>query len=164
MPAEDYDMWIHISRFGKMANLPSIEFNLRTHDSNTSSLNSQKQKNILLSLRSRYFTEILKLEIQENENILLNNITYNSSFTITEVNKVERLFDKIRTSNYETETLNKKDLDFWLFYFWTKVCFKNVSFKIIVIRLVKWYNSPLFNQFVFLRLIKRIIIYKLKYR
>ena len=68
MPAEDYDMWMKISKFGKMANLPSIEFNLRTHDNNTSSLNKQKQKNTLLSLREKYFNEVLHLKIEENEN------------------------------------------------------------------------------------------------
>lgn len=163
MPAEDYDMWIHISQFGKMANLPSIEFNLRTHDSNTSSLNSQKQKNILLSLRDRYFSEILQLKIQENENNLLSSITYSSSFTNIEVNEIERLFIKIRTSNFASGILDKKDLDFWLLYFWTKVCFKNSSFKTLFIRSVNWFNSPLFNGFIFLRLTKRLIIHKLKH-
>ena len=156
MPAEDYDMWIRISKFGKMANLPSIEFNLRTHDNNTSSMNSQKQKNILLDLRDRYFHEILQLKILESENNLLSNITYGSSFTNIEVNEIERLFFKIRTSNFTTGILDKADLDFWLLYFWTKVCFKNVRFKTLFIRSVKWCKSSLFNGFVFFKITKTI--------
>lgn len=163
MPAEDYDMWIRISQFGKMANLPSIEFNLRIHNSNTSSLNSQKQKKILLSLRDRYLSEILQLKIQDNENNLLSSITYSNSFTNIEVIEIERLFLKIRTSNFTTGILDKADLNFWLLYFWTKVCFKNVTFQTLFIRSVKWYNSTLFNGFVFLKLLKRLILHKLKY-
>lgn len=163
MPAEDYDMWIKISKFGKIANLPSFEFDLRTHDSNTSSLNGQKQKRILLDLRYKYFDKILEFKIQDHENNLLSSITYSSSFTDSEVNEIERLFLKIRTSNLTTGILDKDDVNFWLLYFWTKVCFKNASLKAFFIRGLKWFNSSLFNGFVLLILLKRLIIHKLKY-
>ncbi len=163
MPAEDYDMWMQISQFGKMANLPSIEFNLRTHDNNTSSLNSQKQKNILLRLRYKYFIEILQLEIQDKENNLLSSITYSTSFTNTEIKEIETLFLKIKSNNCVTGILDKKDLDFWLLYFWTKVCFKNLNTLNLFFKSIKWFNSYLFNWFIFLRLSKRLIISKLKY-
>jgi len=163
MPAEDYDMWMKISKFGKMANLPSIEFNLRTHDNNTSSLNSKRQKNTLLNLREKYFNEILHFEIQENENSLLSGITYNSSFTNIEINEIENLFSKIRTSNFETGILNKADLDFWLLYFWTKVCFKNLTSKNLFSRALVFFKSPIFKIPYFLRLTTRLINYKHKY-
>jgi glycosyltransferase involved in cell wall biosynthesis len=163
MPAEDYDMWMNISKFGKMANLQSIEFNLRTHDNNTSLLNSQRQKKILLVLREKYFNEILNLKIQENENNLLSGITYNSYFTNIEINQIENLFSKIITSNFENDILNKSDLDFWLLYFWTKVCFKNLRSKNLLTQLLIYFRSPIFKIISFLHLSKRLIIHKLKY-
>jgi glycosyltransferase involved in cell wall biosynthesis len=163
MPAEDYDMWMRISKYGKMANLPSIDFNLRTHDNNTSSLNIQKQKNILLVLRETYFSEILKLKINENENNLLSSITYNSNFTTTEILEIESLFHKIKVNNSETGILNKGALDFWIFYFWTKVCFKNVGLNNLLIRSKKWFNSSLYNNIVLVKLTTRLFIQKFKY-
>ena len=162
MPAEDYDMWMRISKFGKLANLPSIEFNLRTHDNNTSSLNLQKQKKILLILRDSYFSEILKLKISENENNLLSSITYNSKFTNTDILEIGILFSKIKVSNFKTGVFVSDDLDFWLLYFWTKACFKNLEVNNFLNRTLVWFNSSLFSGRVFLRLINRLVIHKLK--
>jgi glycosyltransferase involved in cell wall biosynthesis len=163
MPAEDYDMWIRISDFGKIANLPSVEFNLRTHDRNTSSLNVQKQKRILLELRDKYFSENLKLKIDTNENELLSKLTYSNSFSSIEITELEQLFTKIKISNFATNILNRADLDFWLLYFWTKACFKNAEFKYSFNRYLSWLKSPLFIFPTFFELTKRLIIHKLKY-
>ena len=32
--AEDYDLWVRISRFGKIANIPEVLFLRRVHDEN----------------------------------------------------------------------------------------------------------------------------------
>ncbi len=163
MPVEDYDMWTQISKFGKMANLPSIGFKLRIHGNNTSTLNFDKQKKILLNLRENYLIENLQFKIDKGDNSLLNMITYSSLFTNSEISGIESLFLKIRDSNFSSSFLNSKDLDFWLLYFWTKVCFKGLGPKEFFIRLPKWFNSSLFDWFVLLRLTKRLFIHKLKY-
>jgi glycosyltransferase involved in cell wall biosynthesis len=163
MPAEDYKMWVSISKFGKLANLSFAKFYLRIHDNNTSARNIQKQQQALLKIRKEYILEIFNIDLSLYENNLLNGIIYNYRFSNLEIFEIETLFSKIKLVNLKSGVLNKSDLDFWLFYFWTKVCFKNIYFKNLFYRFVRWFNSPLFSFLIFLKFAKRFFLHKFKY-
>jgi len=95
--AEDFDLFLKLSSFGKLSNLDDRLIYLRKHDENISHLNAQEQiKNTIIS------REIFKL----NSKHTVKQIDYESCNLKVENNFLKRLYIKIHTSIVKLDNLS----------------------------------------------------------
>jgi glycosyltransferase involved in cell wall biosynthesis len=123
MPAEDFYLWLQISKFSKIVNLPDTLIKYRVHSNNTSSLNKQLQISKLLLIRSDVLKHILGVELSERENFLLSSITYEDNFESDNLIEIEEILLKLL--KVSLGSIYFDHIRFWAFYFWVKICIKN---------------------------------------
>ena len=55
-PAEDYDLWVRLSTFGKLHNLEDCLLKYRIHDSQVSNVRKRSQENVAIEIRFKLLT------------------------------------------------------------------------------------------------------------
>jgi glycosyltransferase involved in cell wall biosynthesis len=101
-PAEDYDLWVRLLSFGKMANIKEVLLEYRLHDNQVSIIRRQRQ------LESKYQTRINILkyvdnEISEQEANILRNTFQNGLSTFKELKQLAGLIDRLTCKNKEVK-------------------------------------------------------------
>jgi glycosyltransferase involved in cell wall biosynthesis len=77
-PSEDYDLWMRMSLYGKIRNIPEVLLNYRDHNNQVSKLRSKEQKNKNIKIRSRILDRLYSGSSSFNIN---ENIDFNSRNT-----------------------------------------------------------------------------------
>jgi glycosyltransferase involved in cell wall biosynthesis len=69
-PAEDYDMWVRLSSFGTIVNIPEPMLQYRVHDNNESIIKKEKQEQAVFITRKKLFQSLDNQIIDSNLDLI----------------------------------------------------------------------------------------------
>ncbi|MEM4406818.1 MAG: glycosyltransferase [Candidatus Methanomethylicaceae archaeon] len=69
--AQDYDLWLRLSKKTKIANIPEILYMRRVHPRTISLMHGQEQKQAVVDIMRKKLTSLLKVAIKEREVMIL---------------------------------------------------------------------------------------------
>ncbi len=102
MPAEDHELWVRLSGYGRFHNLPEKLFYYRVHDNNISlKERTETQKQNLIDSQKNYIFEFFKeAGINEMEIELLHQLFFKESgYQLLELERIGRLVQQIILKN-----------------------------------------------------------------
>ena len=169
VPAEDYLLWVTLSEFGKLANIPEVLLYYRSHKDQISIKHKLKQQEKAQLVRNKQIESLLNREISYAE-AFLHAILFNENLDsdinqslrikliswtqeLVACNSVKKKYPNTEFSNYLTEKLNFTFRRLYISFlkennFYTLKTLKNLWFS----------NHYLFSYFTY----KQKLIYSLK--
>ncbi len=131
--AEDYDLWLRISKIGKLVNVNTPLLALRKHDSNISKVNLEKAIiNSFISLTYYFRSESFQIITQNEYNYLKEKLVPH----LTTICRISKDFELIKENFYNSPGLSK---------------YLNAIL-----------TPQIISNFIRIRLLKKIILFKIK--
>ncbi|MBP9151284.1 MAG: hypothetical protein KBF73_03285 [Flavobacteriales bacterium] len=102
--AEDYELWLRMSRVTQMANIPEFLLRYRLHDSNISKIEFNTQDQLSIRIRKLFFTEA-GIDVTDQDADLFRRLNYfDNTFTMSELQQLSSLLMSLlncaNTTNY----------------------------------------------------------------
>lgn len=123
--AEDYHLWLQVSKHGDIANLPEVLLSYRVFDQSFSESNREAQ---LRSLKKIHAEEIKRFGLEPSEEELNLHLSFALFSLPTEpsfITDIERWLLKLKQANDKKRLYPTKDFDHLLSTYWLRVCFSN---------------------------------------
>ena len=145
-PAEDFDLWVRLSQFGKFANLPEVYLNYREHEKQISNTEFELQLNNANKCRIKMLL-LQVINLQENNEIteMILNIKPINNFKslLAILNWKENIIYKEGVQKYETEIIIKTNIHKAVLYYFSNR---------------KRWNFTILKEYLYVN--KRIIIFR----
>ncbi|UPS91675.1 glycosyltransferase family 2 protein [Bizionia sp. M204] len=113
-PAEDYDLWVRLLKYGKLANLPGVLLSYRVHDGQVSQNRTQIKRENTASIRLNLLKYLDYCFSLNEEQLLKKILLRNDILTLEEINNYLLLKLKLIESNkgfFKNEGLQKYFID-----------------------------------------------------
>ncbi len=120
--AEDYELWLRLSRVTRLANIPEFLLRYRKHDSNISKLESATQDRMSLQIRRAFFEEA-GVEASDTDLELFRRFNYqDNSFTPEELELLGMLLSRLASAKSSRNYFSKEQLKPMLGEKWFQTC------------------------------------------
>jgi glycosyltransferase involved in cell wall biosynthesis len=120
--AEDYDLWIQLSKFSKLTNVQEILFKYRDHSQQVTKVHNPKQKDTASIIRSKYITE-LGFSFTENNFKIHTLVSSNQLLTSDSMlDEIEEWFLKLVSQNNILKSIEPKHFNFFIGKQWYDCC------------------------------------------
>ena len=120
--AEDYDLWIQISKVSKLSNVQDFLFKYRSHDAQVSDIHNKAQKSNAFIIRKNYLKDlgIIFTEAElEIHTIVAENQLIRSHNTLT---SIEKWFLNLIQQNEKLKCIEARHFNYWMGKMWFDSC------------------------------------------
>jgi glycosyltransferase involved in cell wall biosynthesis len=120
--AEDYELWLRMSRVTQMANIPESLLKYRQHDSSISKIESETQNRLNLRIRKHFFSEA-GINVSDQDADLFRRLNYfDNSFSMQQLQQLSALMLSLLIASKATGYLNESELRALLSDKWYHLC------------------------------------------
>ncbi|MFZ2621012.1 MAG: glycosyltransferase family 2 protein [Minisyncoccia bacterium] len=133
--SEDYNLWVKLSKYEKLANIPKVLLLYRLHETNVTSVHKQKNRESASAIRLRELTDLGLSPTREDM------IIHNS--TKSDLNEQEKWLEKIIEANKVNKIYNNKALNKIIYHRWFEACLSHTKEGLPVYK--KFTSSPLYK-------------------
>lgn len=112
-PAEDYDLWVKLSRIGKLANLDEVLLEYRVHEVQVSKARREQQLHSKWETRLDVLSELFP-EVKTQFGALIIEVFEGTTLSYQNIKKFGRLVDHLLLANQQQQRFLQKDLKDYL--------------------------------------------------
>lgn len=134
--AQDYDLWVRLSKVMRLANIPEVLLKLRVHDNSIGSRKKNEQDSNANLIRKRQL-QTLGVDLNHSEWTVYSKVCSHEAIAESEVGALLVAFNKIHTANKLELKYNQKVLSDTLTNWWiegTNKLSRSIGYKLIIMK------------------------------
>jgi len=109
-PAEDYNLWVKLSKFGKLHNIQEVLFKYRVHDGQVSAVRREKQRHSASKSRFDMLCNLKFDYTEEEKQAYIKQFSFEERLTFSELETIIHFKNKVFSSNKKNKFFDDKVL------------------------------------------------------
>jgi len=139
-PAEDYELWVRLSKLGKLNIYNKFLVYYRVHDKNLTATQSEKMKASVIHIQKNQL-EYIGIHANITDLHLHYKACYAKAESISQIQQIEKWFEFILAQNKKAAYFDQSHLEHIVKHKWVKICTSNSQ---LGVKSIKTYlSSPL---------------------